>query len=635
MVAALEDTTNLVHPELGTNVAGDIPVDVPGLPERLAAAPHLVTETFRQHRHVCAPMETRGIVAAWDPVLEQLELTISGQSVHETRLFYSRMLGIPEDAIHVTMGDVGGSFGQKMFMQREEHATVIAARALGDRPLKWIEDRAENLISGGHSREEAMRITVAVDDDGVLLGGRAWHVENVGAYPYPANGSAGATSLPLFPGPYRWGGPGSVAFHSQAAFTNTCGRCAYRGPWMMETTGREQMMDVVARQLGIDPLDIRRRNIISAADMPFTSPMQLQYETVSPAETLEQAAELIGYDRFRAEQDRARAQGRLLGIGLSSYVEPQFGFGILGTEAATIRIEPSGAVNAYMSTGSHGQSLETTMAQIIADELGVAFDDVRIIQNDTARTPYGAGTGGSRSGAVAGGAAHTAAASMREKVLQIAAHLLETSVDDIEMRDSVVTVKGVPGAQLPLAHVAAAAYLNTDALPPGTTPGLEVSQRYKAPLFMFSNATHAVTVEVDRETGQVQILRYVVSEDCGNMVNPMVVEGQIAGGVAQAIGGVFYEHMVYDDDGNPTTTTFLDYLLPTAAEVPDIELGHVVTPSTTPGGYKGLGEGGAICAPAALLNAVRDALAPLGVAVTEQPLSPDRVLQLIEAASGR
>ena len=634
MFTAIEDSETLVHPELGTNVAGDMPADVPGLDDRLAAAPHTFTETFHQHRYVQVPMETRGIVASWDRMLEHLEITVSGQSAHETRLFYSRMLGIPEDAIHVVMGDVGGSFGQKMFTQREEHAVVIAARAIGDRPVKWIEDRAENLISGGHARQEAMRVTVAVDDEGVLLGGRAWQLEDVGAYPYPGNGAAGASSLALFPGPYRWGGPGSVAYHAQAAFTNTCGRTAYRGPWMMETTGREQMMDVVAQKLGIDPLEIRRRNIVSRDEMPFTSPMQLQFETISPAETLEQAAQMIGYNAFREEQERLRAEGRLVGIGLSSYVEPQFGFGILATEAATIRIEPSGKVNVYTSTGNHGQSLETTIAQVIADELGVPFDDVRIIQNDTARTPYGAGTGGSRSAAIASGAAHAAASSMREKVLQIGAHLLEASVEDVEMHHGVVSVRGVPGAEVPLGNIAAVAYLNTDALPPGVSPGLEVSERYKAPSFMFSNATHAVTVEVDRVTGRVQILRYVVSEDCGNMINPMVVEGQIVGGIAQAVGGVFYEHMVYDEDGNPTTTTFLDYLVPTAVEIPDVELGHVVTPSNTPGGYKGLGEGGAICAPAALLNAVRDALAPLGVSVTEQPLSPDRVLQLIVDATG-
>ena len=261
-----------------------------------------------------------------------------------------------------------------------------------------------------------------------------------------------------------------MAYHAQAAFTNTCGRTAYRGPWMMETTGREQMMDVVAQKLGIDPLEIRRRNIVSRDEMPFTSPMQLQFETISPAETLEQAAEMIGYDAFRKEQEQSRAEGRLVGIGLSSYVEPQFGFGILATEAATIRIEPSGTVNVYTSTGSHGQSLETTIAQVIADELGVPFDDVRIIQNDTARTPYGAGTGGSRSAAIASGAAHAAASSMRAKVLQIGAHLLEASVEDVQLVHGVVSVRGVPGAEVPLASVAAVAYLTPTPCRPVSVP---------------------------------------------------------------------------------------------------------------------------------------------------------------------
>ena len=627
-------TAERVHHELDSNVAAALPpVEIPGLAERFAGAAHVFAETFRQHRYLCVPMETRGIVARWDPWTEQLELVLSGQGVHEPRLFYARLLGIPEDSIHVRMGDVGGSFGQKMFPMREEHAIVIAARVLGERPVKWIEDRVENLISGGHAREETLRVEVAVDDAGVLLAGRAHHRENVGAYPVPGNGQNGATSAGMFPGPYRWAGPGSVGYSGQAIYTNTCGHCAYRGPWMMETVGREQMMDVVARGLGIDPLEIRRRNVISRAELPFTTPTTLVYETVSPAETLEQAAELIGYQQFRRDQEQARAAGRLLGIGLSLYVEPQFGFGILGTEAATIRVEPSGKVNVYMSTGSHGQSVETTMAQIIADEMGVAIADIRIIQGDSRATPYGAGTGGSRTGAIAGGAAHAAASAMREKVTTVAGRLLEAGPDDIEMADSVASIKGDPdGPSVTLAQIAAAAYLNTDALGPDVESGLEVSKRYKAPVFMFSNACHAVTVEVDRVTGQVRILRYVISEDCGNMINPMVVEGQIAGGVAQAIGGVFYENMVYDADGNPVTTTFMDYLLPTAAEIPDFEYGHVVTPSNTPGGYKGLGEGGAIASPPALLNAVSDALAPLGVTLTEQALGPDKILALIENA---
>jgi carbon-monoxide dehydrogenase large subunit len=400
---------------------------------------------------------------------------------------------------------------------------------------------------------------------------------------------------------------------------------------MMETVGREQLMDIAAEQLGLDPLEIRRRNVIAQSELPFTTASGIAYDSVSPAETLEQAAELIGYDDFRAQQEAARREGRYLGIGLSLYIEPQMGFGILGTEAATIRVEPSGKVNVLMSTGSHGQSLETTIVQVVADELGVDIDDIRFHQGDSAATPYGPGTGGSRSAAIASGAATHAAHETRDKILRIAAHLLEVSVEDLEFSGGVASVKGVPGAEVPLSSIAAVAYLNTDLMPPDVAPGLDVSVRYKAPFLMFSNACHAATVQVDTTTGEVRILRYVVSEDCGNMINPMVVEGQIAGGVVQGIGGVFYEHFEYDENGNPLTTTFLDYHLPTAAEVPDLEYGHVITPSPTPGGYKGMGEGGAIASPAALLNAVRDALRPFGARINRQPLTPEAILDAIDA----
>jgi aerobic carbon-monoxide dehydrogenase large subunit len=431
----------------------------------------------------------------------------------------------------------------------------------------------------------------------------------------------------MFPGPYPIQ---ALGYTAQGLFTNTGGHCAYRGPWMMETVAREQMVDVVADQLGIDPLEFRRRNVLQQTALPYTTATGITYEAVSPAETLDQAAELIGYDAFRREQEEARKNGRYLGIGLGLYVEPQFGFGILATEAATLRIEPSGKVDLAMSTGSHGQSVETTIVQVVADALGVDFDDIRFRQGDSRTTPYGPGTGGSRSAAINSGAAMAASQQIREKIFAIAAHLLEASADDLDMVGGVVAVKGDPNASVSLAEVAAIAYLNTDALPPGVDPGLETSARYKAPFLMFSNACHAATVEVDPATGEVTLLRYVISEDCGNMINPMVVEGQIAGGVAQGIGGVFYEHFMYDTEGNPLTTTFLDYQLPTAAEVPDFEYGHVVTPSPTPGGFKGMGEGGAMVSPPTLINAVRDALRPFNATITTQPLTPPMILRAIQ-----
>ena len=633
MSQALAEGGPRVHPERPDNLAGVVPAaDSPQLDAIIESAPHVFTETFDQHRYVDVPMETRGLVAEWDPQVGQLEVVIAGQGVHVPRSFFARMLNLAEDKIRVVMGDVGGSFGQKAFPQREDQAVVVAAVILGNRPVKWIEDRAENLICGGHAREESLEITAATDENGVLLAARAHHLENVGAYPAGSNGQMAASSARMFPGPYRWSGPGSVAYSGQALYTNTGGHCAYRGPWMMETTGREQMVDVIAQKLGLDPLEFRRRNVISRAELPFVNAASVPYDAISPAETLEEAAELIGYDQFRKDQAQARAEGRLIGIGLSLYIEPQRGD--LGTYAATIRVESSGKVTVYMGTGSHGQSIATTMSQIVADEMGVNFEDVTFVQGDTASTPYGPNTGGSKTAGIAGGAAHEAGATMRERVLAVAGLMLEIDPGDLEMTESTARIKGDPeGQSVTLAQIASAA-ISPGVLPPGSELGLEISRRYQAPQFMFSNACHAVTVEVDRDTGMVKILRYVISEDCGVMINPNVVEGQTAGGVVQGIGGVFYEHFRYDDAGNPTTTTFMDYLLPTAAEVPVLEYGHIVTPGLTPGGHKGLGEGGAIGSPAALVNAVRDALAPLGVSITSQPLTPDRILDLIESRSG-
>ena len=631
MEQALAEGGPLVHPELPDNLAGVVPAaDNPDLDAIIENAPHVFTETFDQHRYVCVPMETRGLVVEWDQWAEKLEVIFACQGVHGPRAFLSRLVGIPEDDIHVVMNDVGGAFGQKISPQREDQAVVLAAVLLQDRPVKWIEDRAENLISGGHSREESLAITAATDENGVLLGAKAHHIENVGAYPAASNGQMAGASARMFPGAYRWSGPGSVAYSGQALYTNTCGHCAYRGPWMMETTGREQMVDVIAQKLGIDPLEFRRRNVISRDELPYTSASSVPYDAISPAETLEGAAELIGYEQFRKDQAQARAEGRLIGVGLSLYIEPQRGD--LGSYGATIRVEASGKVYVYMGTGSHGQSIATTMSQIVADEMGVNFEDVHFFQGDTDATPYGPITGGSKTAGVAGGAAHEAGAAMRERVLAVAGQLLEIDPGDLEMAGSIARIKGDPeGKSVTLAQIAAAG-INPGALPSDAELGMEVSKRYKAPQYMFSNACHAVTVEVDQDTGMVKILRYVISEDCGVMINPNVVEGQTAGGVVQGIGGVFYEHFRYDDAGNPTTTTFMDYLLPTVSEVPILEYGHVVTPGLTPGGHKGLGEGGAIASPAALVNAVRDALAPLGVSINSQPLSPDRILELIEQA---
>jgi aerobic carbon-monoxide dehydrogenase large subunit len=591
------------------------------------SAAHTVTETFRQHRYSMVPMECRGVVARFDPFDNRLDVWFSSQNPHEARLAFSRVTGLPENNVRVQIGDVGGGFGLKSFVGREEQTVVLAAFLLKS-AVKWIEDRHENLIASAHARVEKMTLTFAVDENGTFLGVYTDHLDDSGAYPI-GGGSAGAMSCALISGPYR---VPEIGFQTTTVWTNTCGKAAYRGPWLMETVAREQMVDVVARAIGMDPIELRRRNVLHRSELPHTSAGGQYIDNVSPEETLEQCVAAIGYDAFRAEQARARADGRLLGIGLALYVEPQTNFGPYGNEPAHLRIAPDGRVDVYIASGSHGQGLETTTAQLTAEFLGVHVDDVTVHQGDTEATPYGPGTGGSRSGPMIGAAIHNAATLLKEKVFAVAGHLLEAAPADLQMEESVVSVVGTPSKSVTLTDVAKAAHLSPGNLPDDVDPVLEVMYRYKAPSGVWSNACHACTCEVDPKTGTVRLLRYVVSEDCGVMINPNIVEGQIAGGVAQGIGGVLYEHNVYDADGNPLASTFLDYLVPTAGEIPDIECHHIETPATTPGGFKGVGEGGAIGAPPAVFNAVADALAQVGATVTDQPLDPSRVLAALRAA---
>ncbi|MEX2253927.1 MAG: xanthine dehydrogenase family protein molybdopterin-binding subunit [Acidimicrobiia bacterium] len=626
--AARAEGSELVHPELGSNIAMSVPTPPdPLLDAAFESAAHVVSERIVQHRHTNVPMETRGVVARFEPSSGELEVWLSTQNPHEARQVCSRLTGVPEHLVRVIGADVGGGFGQKYFVQRDELTVVAAAAHLGC-IIKWIEDRRENLLASNHARADVAQVDVAVDADGRLLGARLDHVEDCGAYPIGGNGGVGPFAAMLFPGPYRFQ---KMGFVSTSVWTNTCGRGAYRGPWMFESVAREEILDLAARQIGMDPLELRRRNVIGVDELPYATAMGMQLEHVTPAETLEQAVEIIAYDEFRTEQERAfREEGRLLGIGIGLYVEPtSMASGAIGVETATVRVQPSGTVTVLLGTGSHGQGVETTMAQVVAEHLGVAIDDVVVVQGDTASAPFGAGTGGSRTAVVAGGATREASLAVRDKAVEIAAHLLEAAPEDLEVEDGKVSVRGTPTRGVTMTEVANLAYNTPGELPDGIAPGLEATVAYEAPPITWSNACHACTVEVDPDTGIVSVLRYVVSEDCGVMINPMIVEGQIAGGVVQGIGGVLYEHFVYDDDGTPLTTTFLDYLVPTATEVPVIEYGHVETRSPTPGGHKGMGEGGAIGSPPAVFNAVADALALRGTKVTEQPLTPSRIVSAL------
>jgi carbon-monoxide dehydrogenase large subunit len=626
-----EHADALVHASHGSNVIGELAGrPASALDEVFAAATHLVRETIYQQAYVPAPMEGRGLIVDYAHPTGELTIYAATQVPHEVRVFCARLLGIPEHRIRVIMRDTGGAFGQKVMVQREDMCIMLAGPKVGA-PLKWVEDRRENLLAAGKSRHEHGDVSMAFSADGAIEGAYIDFVQDCGAYPTPWPVNTAAATGMIFPGPYRVPRAG---FTAKTIYTNTMGRGPYRGPWQFETLAREVLLDIAARRIGIDPVELRRRNLLRADELPYRNPNGMTYDCISPLETLEQALAMLDYDGFRAEQAEARSQGRFLGVGTSSYVEPSTpGYGYYGTEAATIRIEPSGTVNVYIAGGSTGNSLETTVVQLAADALGADIDDVHTIQGDTAVTSFGAGANGSRSGSMTAGAVGETAAILCERIRAIAAHRLEAAADDIELVESRAHVRGTPTIGISFAEIAELAYFQPQALPPGTPPGLEASARYAASnASIWVNATHVCTCEVDVATGHVQLLRYIVSEDCGPMINPDVVEGQIAGGVAQGIGGALYEHLAYDDDGNPLATTLLDYLLPSAPEVPPIEYGHIETPSPGPGGYKGVGEGGAIGAPPAVVNAVADALAPFGVTVTRLPLSPSRIVALLDEA---
>jgi carbon-monoxide dehydrogenase large subunit len=629
--AAAEPDSPIVHPELPTNIvsAPATPPD-PDLDEAFENAAHVVSETIYSGRCTQVPMETRGIIGSWDASSRELTVWHSGQSPHTAREYFARTFKLAEHSVRVIQKDVGGAFGQKMFQGRDELCLLAAAMRVG-KPIKWIEDRYENLVAASHAREEHMTVDFAFDAEGVITGCKINLMVDAGSYPsMPAGGNSGLV-MGWFPGPYTIPKFGAAA---KQAFTNTCQLGPYRGPWAIETTAREMTMDLAARKIGIDPAELRRRNIIPSSALPYTLPTGIPYENISPAETFEQAIELAGYDAFREEQKAALAEGRLLGIGISSYIEPTAfgGGGPLGIEVATIRIEPSGTVTVLMGFGSHGQSVETTMAQVVAEKLGVPLDSVMIVQGDTASAPMGAGNGGSRSAVVGGAVAGMTSEKIKAKVLEIAGHLMEAAPEDLELADGVISVKGSPDKSMKLAEIAFTAYNDASKLPPGMEPGLEDTSRWSAPLATHANATHICKCEVDRDTGLVTLTDYIVSEDCGVIINPTIVDGQIVGGVVQGIGSVLLEESGYDDMGNPTASNFKDYLLPTAETIPNFIIGHVETPSNTPGGHKGAGEGGTIGAIAAVANAVNDALAQLGIENHAVPIHPSRILELIDEA---
>jgi carbon-monoxide dehydrogenase large subunit len=601
--------------------------------------------TFRHGRSAGVPLEARGIVAEPDPATGGLTVWASTQTPHILRSGLAESLGLAESRIRVLVPDVGGGFGPKLHLFPEDVAVCLLALGLG-RPVKWAETRSENLLAGAHAREHANTIEVAARRDGTILGFRATLLCDVGAYSmYPITAALEpVTSAGMIPGPYRIRG---LRYDTYAVATNKCPTGAYRGVGMaLATFVRERMVDMLARRLGLDSAEVGRRNFVLAHEFPYTTASGLVFDSGSPTESLERLLQVSGYDALRQGQATRTGPTRR-GIGIASYTEFT-GMGaaafrrrgmvhVPGYDAATVRVEPSGEARAFVSTVSQGQGHRTALAQVLADELGLRMEEVSIVAGDTERCPPGSGAFASRSMVAAGGALVLAARRVREKVLAIAAHLLEAAPEDLALTQGEIAVRGVPSRRLTVRDVARVAYRPaTTTLPAGLEPGLEATQVYDPPPATFSNGAHLAVVDVDVETGRVEVLRHVVVEDCGRAINPMLVEGQIHGAVAQGIGDALHEELVYDSDGQPLTASLMDYHLPTAAEVPSIEIAHVETlPPVTVAGFKGMAEGGTIGAAAAVANAVADALAPLGVEVRELPLTPYRVYCLLNNRAAR
>jgi carbon-monoxide dehydrogenase large subunit len=650
---ALDPAAVRVHDDVPGNRAARL-VQTVGDPDgAFRGAARILAERLWIERSSGNPIETRGVVAEYDPRGRALRVWDSTQAPLPIKDGLARIFGLPEFNVDVIAPDVGGGFGTKiMLFYPEEILVPLASIRLG-RPVKWIEDRREHLLAANQERGQLHHVQVAIDGDGRLLGLRDRFVHDTGAYtPY-------GIVVPLItstqlPGPYRLRHYG-VAF--EVAYTNRPAVSPYRGAGRPQGAFvMERVIGLIARELGLEPVEVRRRNLIQPDEFPWDVGLTFQdggptrYDSGNYPAGLAMALDMVGFDDFRARQAEARARGRWLGLGVGCYVE---GTGIGPYEGAHVRIEPSGQVLVATGLTTQGQGHATTFAQIAADALGCHPADVTVMTGDTRRFNWGAGTFASRALVVSGNAIHAAAMTVRDKALRLASELLEVAPHDLELVGGAARVRGVPERTLTLGALAVVANpiryaYGKDAadaalrlvkprtgavLAQGDQPGLEAVGYYAPTQSTFASGCHAAIVEVDITTGGLTIVKYVVQHDCGTIVNPTVVEGQIRGGVAQGIGGAFYERLVCDANGQPLTTTFMDLLLPTAAEIPPIDIGHLETPSPlNPLGVKGVGEAGVIPVPAVIAEAVDDALSPLGVRVHEMPLDPGRLLALIAAA---
>lgn len=600
----------------------------------------VVGETFAHGRCAPSPMEPRGIVADWDG--EVLTIWSPSQCPSILRTTLAAALDLAEVRIRIVTPDVGGGFGLKMQVFPEDVAVAALARMLG-RPLKWIEERRENLAAASQAREQQTTVEAATTADGTLLALRARIVSDAGAYhAYPTSGALeplGTASI--LPGPYRLA---AYEYDTRALATHKPPLGAYRGVGMtMGAFVMERLLDLVAERTGLDPAEVRRRNLLPREAYPFKSTTGLTYDSGDFPKALEQVLAAVRYDELRQQQATARAAGRLVGLGLACYTE-YTGMGstifrlrgmsdVPGIEAATVTVGPDGTARCAVSFPTQGQGHATTVAQIVADRLGLALQSVRLESVDTSASPRGSGTFGSRGTVSMLGSAGAAADAVAEKIRTLAAHRLEASPSDLVLEGGRAWVRGFPDRAITVAEIARLAYSPPlGGLPGGLKPGLDATVYFDPPGATFSGAVHLAAVEIDRDTGRVTVTRYALVEDCGTVINPMIVEGQIHGAVTQGIGEALLEGVLYDDEGQLLTGTLMEYALPRADDLPEPEIGHLETPSPVmPGGVKGMGEGGTIGAPAAIANAVADATRHLGVRITKLPIRLESLHRRAEA----
>ncbi|WP_431879299.1 xanthine dehydrogenase family protein molybdopterin-binding subunit [Amycolatopsis sacchari] len=640
---ALAEGAPKLYDEWPDNVSCRTTIPKGDVDKAFAEAEVVVTKTFRHGRQMGTPLETRGCVATWDPFTDRLDIWMSNQSPNLARDLLGDVLGIPGDKVRVRVPDVGGGFGNKFDFYAEEVVASILSKRTG-RPVKLIEDRLESFVANAHSREQRLDVELAATKDGKITGLRCTIYGVLGGQLATVGIGPNWLTAAMLGGPYDIP---NIEANVVGVVTNRSPYGSYRG-WGQPKANlvHERMLTLLARELDMDPNEVRRRNLIPEKAFPYQSAVFV-YDTGRYHDCLRACTDAVAERGWHERKAAAAKEGRKLGIGYSFHVEitafgPSRMFNSAGLQHSSfdeevVRMDSTGKVTVYTGQTALGQGVQTALAQVAADSLGVPFEDVSVVYGDTDSCPYtGYGTGASRAASVGGAAVLTASKRLKEKLVRIAAHMLEAAPEDLVVENGTISVAGAPGRSVSTAEIGDAAYRRLDGkLPPGESPTLEEREVFDPENVAFSYGCTAILAEVDPETGHVQLLDYLMVHDCGTVINPTIVDGQIHGGAAQAIGGALYEELIYGEDGQIQTTTFMDYLLPTAAEIPPFEVLHMETPSDhIPGGFKGVGEGGTIGGGAAIAEAIEDALDGLDITITQLPVTPPRLLELIERAGG-